>query len=244
MENLNEDVVNPKEQIPRYETFNTFFTNPHGKCVSFGNRQMVLDGLYTKYAKLYEVKSKEFKLRILRIGKDLFFQIAVPSETVDNLTYDVVIHFVDGVGKSNLANTEVKVFSNSPSFVFTYAYAFHAGKLLVKDLVSKMSSTAITTVPIVKNTELVTGFEKTLFYAYFYITLTNPATKSDFFNKMAVGASSATLKKLVKSTDEKDIEYRTLKKAMSTSKKLAKSTTPTKKIKLSSVTKNKVVNLK
>lgn len=225
----------------RSETFDSFFTNPLGKGTSFGNLKIMRDALETKYRALISKYDSKFKLRVIKVKKDLFFQVIVPSESVTDLTYDVVIRFVDGAELSNLAGCRVQLFSNNPHFNYTYAHAFNKDNLLIDQLKRKIDKQALTEIPKVKNTELVTGFDKTLFFAYFYINSLG-ATKSSFFNKMVVSSSLPVLSKLVKTTKEKEIEYNTLKKLMTADsnkkvkkvkldgKKPSKGTTPNKKV--------------
>lgn len=225
----------------RSETFDSFFTNPLGKGTSFGNLKIMRDALETKYRALISKYDSKFKLRVLKVKKDLFFQVIIPSESVTDLTYDVVIRFVDGADLSNLAGCRIQLFSNNPHFNYTYAHAFNKDNLLIDQLKRKIDKQALTEIPKVKNTELVTGFDKTLFFAYFYI-ISLGATKSSFFNKMTVSSSLPVLSKLVKTTKEKEIEYNTLKKLMTSDKnkkvkkikldgkKPSKGTAPNKKV--------------
>lgn len=149
------------------------------------------------------------------------------GKSVNDLTYDVVIKFIDGADLSNLAGCKIQLFSNNPHFNYTYAYAFNKDNLLIDDLKRKIDKQALTEIPKIKNTELVTGFDKTLFFAYFYI-MSLGATKSSFFNNMVVSSNLPVLTKLVKTTKEKETEYNTLKKLMTADVKKQK----TKKIKL------------
>jgi hypothetical protein len=201
--------------------------NPLGKGTSFGNLKIMRDALETKYRALISKYDSKFKLRVIKVKKDLFFQIIVPSESVTDLTYDVVIKFIDGADLSNLAGCKIQLFSNNPHFNYTYAYAFNKDNLLIDDLKRKIDKQALTEIPKIKNTELVTGFDKTLFFAYFYI-MSLGATKSSFFNNMVVSSNLPVLTKLVKTTKEKETEYNTLKKLMTADVKKQK----TKKIKL------------
>lgn len=197
--------------VGREETLKTFMQNPLGSGSSFQNRKLIADGLFANFLKLIK-KNKKFKVRVYDISGDIFIQVLVPSETIDNFYYDVVIKFIGGTNKVNLVNTKIQLFSNAPSFVFTYAYAYNNDNLLIDELKDKLHKKSLTDIPKVKNTELVTGYEKTIFYALFYIEQENLLQRSMFAN-MLLRTNKEQMRRLIDSSEKKLTEYNTKKKS-------------------------------
>jgi hypothetical protein len=201
--------------VGRKETFRSFASNPLGQGSSFQNRKLITDGLFNNFLKLIK-KNKKFKVRIFDIEKNIYIQVLVPSETIENFFYDVVIKFIEGSNKTNLVGSDIEVFSNAPSFVFTYAYAFNKNNLLINELSDKLHKKALTDIPKIKNTELVTGYEKTIFYAIFYIEQENLLSRTMFSN-MLIRTNKEQLRKLIASSEKKLQDYNA-KKGASTNK--------------------------
>jgi hypothetical protein len=68
-----------------------------------------------------------------------------------------------------IANGKVSVFSNSPSFLFTYAYVVNKDGFLITELKTKVSKKAISDKPSVTNPTEVYGFEKSIYFALLYL---------------------------------------------------------------------------
>lgn len=101
-----------------------------------------------------------------------YIHLMIPSETTKNLYYDVVIGFDRSQEKNgNLAKDNCRFFSNDPAFMFTWAYAFNKADLLIDWLKPKLSKTALTKKPIIRNPRIETGYVKSLYFAYYYMKL-------------------------------------------------------------------------
>lgn len=114
-------------------------------------------------------------IRILSCWVDnknnLFVHLTISSESKLGLEYDVIFKFIklkylngekiiDGVLKDK---TELKVFSNSPEFVFTYANAFNKKDLLIDEFKSFLGSKALNETSKVKNPNSDIGMPTSLF---------------------------------------------------------------------------------
>ena len=102
-----------------------------------------------------------------------FILIKIPSETVPNFYYDVVLKFfagadIEDAGRS-LNRYNLQVFSNDPSFNFTYAYVFRQNGLTIKELDSKLTKPSKTKAPTDTNPEQQVGYVKSLYFAYLYM---------------------------------------------------------------------------
>jgi hypothetical protein len=63
----------------------------------------------------------------------------------------------------------MKLFSNSPSFLFTYAYVYFHKDLIVDEFVPKLPPIAISTPPVIRNPVESLGFEKSTYVAARYM---------------------------------------------------------------------------
>lgn len=93
----------------------------------------------------------------------------IPSEPFPmRLDYDVVVrfHFKDKTSAKITPDTKVQVFSNSPSFMFTYAYVFNVKGSVIPDYKNSLSSRSLTEKPEKTNPKGLVGFEKSLFFTF------------------------------------------------------------------------------
>lgn len=98
--------------------------------------------------------------------------ITLPSQSVDNIKYDIVFEFEVGENRNfgdSVLDCPVKVFSNSPSFVYTYAYAFKKYRRLVSWADEKYPEGTLTTEPKTKNPYKMISFERSIYLAAAYI---------------------------------------------------------------------------
>jgi len=154
----------------------TLLSNPVGTNTTFAfNREMVKDKLYENYIKLIK-EHKDFKHDIYRYKDNFIFHFQIPSESYADkkLYYDVVLEFVpktsDSLEKKSInTDYEIHFFSNSPAFMFTYAFVLFHNNMSVDWLDKHLSREAIKNPPKERNPVQTFGFEKTCYYAALYI---------------------------------------------------------------------------
>lgn len=143
-----------------------YLRNPLGKGVAmYPARQM-----FQEYKDRYNTIAMDIRYRIYFINDKYYFHFRIPSK-VDEITYDVVIEFHDN-GKSinnTILDWDFRVFSNCPSFVFTYAYAYNKKDMLIKDLDKKFTNAAAKMPSNVRNPYKITGYEFSVFMALYHI---------------------------------------------------------------------------
>ena len=171
-----------------------------------------------KYRKQYDaMKTRNLKFKhevhALMPGARAIVHVKVPSETVDNFFYDVVIEFdpfingnVAGKRAHSFEDCHVKVFSNCPSFVYTYAYVFYHMKdpergsdsmiidkfnqkipkdrLMIKGLEKSLGEKPLTDDPVVRNPYGLPLFDKSIYYAIFYIIETLNVDRTVYNKRM------------------------------------------------------------
>lgn len=99
--------------------------------------------------------------------------IQMPSEKTPKLYYDVMIEFTSTLDSDQrtgkLDAYKVRFFSNDPNFTFTFAHAFKKKGLLIPELVPKISQKALKEPPRVTNPNILSGYVKSLYFAYIFM---------------------------------------------------------------------------
>jgi hypothetical protein len=189
-------------------TMTRLLQNPTGPYSAyFARRDLTIRNLNERYMKLMQDKEKEFKLERFKDKNDYYFYFKIPSETHENLHYDVVLQFkpigAQSINDMTLNNYSVKLFSNSPNFVFTYAYVYNNDGILIDFLKEKISKKALTEPPNIKNPVHSYGFEKSVYFALLYIKNHRLNIKSAFDWSKASKLDKKALLKAVDDSEEK-----------------------------------------
>lgn len=161
-------------------TIEQYIKNPMGNAV-MSNREMYRKMYMEKLDKLMVRESGKIKYKLYRSSSKYYAHIKVPSETIKDFYYDVVLEFSkpkDALPTNDLKKYNVKFFSNDPAFVYTFAHAFIKNDLFIKELSDKMSREAIKKKAEIKNPNNQVGYVKTLYFAYLMMI------RKGLFNKM------------------------------------------------------------
>ena len=191
-------------------TIRQFLSNPMGKGSAAGySRKNAITDLKRRYADLMKKARRHWKLSVFTEKDSYYFVFKVPSETYyeQGLEYDVVIQFVPiGNSKNNqtLNNYAIKLFSNAPNFMFTYAYLYNQDDIIIDCLKSKLSERSLTEKPDVRNPNLSYGFEKSVYFALTYI-IEHGFTKKNSLR--LISFNTDRLKRSIKDADTKLAEY-------------------------------------
>jgi len=216
-------------------TMNRLLQNPTGPYSAyFARRDLTINDLTRRFLSLIK-KHGDFKHEIFKDKDDFYFYFKVPSETQEKLFYDVVLQFYPAVesAKSDftLNNYGVKMFSNAPNFLFTYAYTYNKDDLLIDFLKKKISDKALDEPPNVRNPIQSYGFEKSVYFSLLFLKNSRYNIKSVIMSK-AKKINKSDLLKAVDSTDEKLKHYNRAKaneKSKKENKKLEKRVAKTSK---------------
>lgn len=185
-------------------TFDQYIQNPMGiKNAVLGSREM--------YRNMYGVKLDAIMVREmgkidyhLYKSKDRYYAyIKVPSEKIDKFYYDVIIEFYPGkdtkTSAKSLINYEIRVFSNDPAFVFTFAHAFIKNKMFIIEYSDKMSKEAIKAKAKERNPMDTVGYVKSLFFAYLIMKRRNLFEKVLYSDKY----DEKNVKRMIMPADQK-----------------------------------------
>lgn len=146
------------------------------------------------YYKMKAIKKIDCTHTVYRMPDDTtIVHVKVPSGTVKNFYYDVLYELSYTNTTKDILDCEVKIFSNSPSFVYTYAYVFyHMGategvaaptgmlinrttqkipkdRLLIREAEKKLGKEPLREPPVVRNVLGLPLFDKSLYFALFYL---------------------------------------------------------------------------
>lgn len=160
--------------------------------VAKGSFKIPIKGLIDRYRDRYDElsRSKRFSHVVYRLpGKRTVVVVKVPSESLENFTYDVAIDFLS-IGP-DFQNCDVTMFSNAPSFAYTCCYVFYnhghendpprliaqllkakrrgAECLLVAGLESKFPDQMLIEPPKVRNPAEIAVPDKTVYHALMYL---------------------------------------------------------------------------
>lgn len=170
---------------------------------SKGAVKIPIKGMIEQYRERYKNlldSGAKFRFQIYKTSGEngrTFVHVKVPSETVGNFYYDVLMEFDIGKSTKNIEDCDIRIFSNCPSFVYTYAYVFyHLGesaptnksnkkpsglligflskkipndRLLIPGTEAKLGDDVINNPPVVRNPAGLPLFDKSIYHAIFFI---------------------------------------------------------------------------
>ena len=194
-------------------TFNQYIDNPMGKSNAVFSQREAYKATYTeKFDKVLVKENGTFGYTLMwDKNKDEYYCVMkVPSEST-KMYYDVVIKFYTNDNalytSPILTGYDVKFFSNDPAFVFTYLRVFYKNNMFVEELKGKASKKALKEDPTQRNTYMVPGYVKSIYFAFLYMKAKGLFNKSHY-KGTGVAYNKAKLNSLVTDTDTK-LEERT-----------------------------------
>lgn len=161
-------------------TLNEYIDNPYrSSAVSVQARDAMKQSYADKLDKLFLREGRDtFQTKYFKSKSSWFFYISIPSETVMNFKYDVLIEFKDAEKSNTLYDCEVKFFCNDPSFMYN-AYTYNKNNLLITNLKSKLPKEALTIKPT-RNPNYIVPYNKQIYFAYLLSKRYGLLTKSMF----------------------------------------------------------------
>ena len=115
--------------------------------------------------------------------KRYLFHFQVVSSSNSDVIYDVVLDLY--TTNNHIANSfdlkeyNVRFFSNSPGFMFTYAYVYNNRKLLVPELINKFDVSVREEEPSKSNPTNAVGFDYTIFFCMYFLYLNDFYMRKD-----------------------------------------------------------------
>ena len=153
-------------------TLMKYVTNPTGKGSAFvGSRAVIKQGLNATYIKLLRESRKAFYAQpYIYSNGDILYYVKVPSEyyKTNKIAYDVLF-LLEYDATKRRQHREIKMWSNCPSFIFTYCYVYNQHDLIIDAFKSKLPVEALTKAPEVRNPIGSYGYEKSTYIAARYL---------------------------------------------------------------------------
>jgi hypothetical protein len=152
------------------QTLLEYLDNPAGKGNTAGNPAIIKANLIERYNK---IKDKIVVNVYKRNDMNFLYHVIIPSETERENTYDVVIEVFSDTPSITVKKWNFLLFSNSPGFAFTYAYAYNQYDMIIPELKSKLSKKFYNTPPYKRNPHEILMYDKSIFFAIYHITESN-----------------------------------------------------------------------
>lgn len=175
----------------KYQTLSDFLLSPFNR-----KEDLQKDQEYsTKYRKYVESNLVRINA-VCKMEDSYYLHIKIPSETNQgNYDYDVVIRFFtdkpEVLSQSHLRGYYIQFFSNSPSFMYQYAYVYHKEGYLIEALYDKLDADYIDTPPDKTNPLKIKSYDKSIYIACRYLNEMKfrYLEKSGFLSKKEISPS-------------------------------------------------------
>jgi hypothetical protein len=155
----------------KYQTLSEFIFSPFNNAGNL-QRDNRYDAMYRKFIS----ENKIYVKATTKIEDSYYYLIKIPSESQKDskVEYDVVIRFFTDNERDkkseNLRNYYIQFFSNSPSFIYTYAYIYNKRGYLVDTMYRKLDANYIDTPPTKTNADMTLTYDKSIYYACRYLS--------------------------------------------------------------------------
>lgn len=152
-------------------TINEYLSNPYGKGSAFSNVTTQRANLDKQYAEL----QAKIIYRTYLYRNTAIWHVIIPSQKNEKASYDVIIEvpFRENTEEDiQLADSNFRVFSNCPSFIFTYAHVFRGKGMLCNWLLDKYDMSVRKKPPARSNPYGIVGYERSLYLAMKYLKTT------------------------------------------------------------------------
>jgi hypothetical protein len=188
-------------------TLGEYLTNPYGTGVGVAPTSLIKDTVTSDLNKYYpHIPFTLYKTR----DKHLIFHCKLPSRTKEAISYDVVIELDasnEEMAHKGIAKLPMRVFSNSPSFYYTYAKVFDEKELLCPWLKKKYERQITRKEPKQRNPSRIVGYERTVYTCIFYIHQKMQGRSNLFIMQKASTIGYKELANQVRTQDEMEALY-------------------------------------
>lgn len=174
-----------------------FFNNPAGK----GSTILNINATKSQFNARYNEIQERIHHKIYFVKKSIYFLINIPS-SVNGIMYDIVVKFEPtpkSAGES-ITDMSMEMFSNSPSFLYTFANAYDKQKIFAKEFKRKLSSKMLKDIAKTKNPYGILSYDFSIYSALYYI-LSNDLTKISNLETFAIKTNLNEVIRSVKNAD-------------------------------------------
>lgn len=156
--------------MSKYQTISEFLARPFKKA-SDANKDATYNSRY-----MVAKEKGGLKLTAFTTIKDSYYlHVVVPSQSRDgNYSYDVILRFFPETpevsNEPHLLNYKVQFFSNSPSFMYHYAYLYNKNGYLIEALYNKLDADYINVAPEKSNPNMVMSYDISIYITCRFLT--------------------------------------------------------------------------
>lgn len=196
-------------------TLESYVTDPSQMTGAIMNMSLVRKAMQDKYKEAI-LKHKKFDTTVYYNEHKMYITVDIPSDSY-KLSYQVMIEMQYNDKKDYIDDKDIRIFSNCPSFVYTYAYVYNLSGHIIPELKEKYSKEVLTQQPIQKNYFKIMSFEKSLFFAFTYLlenfkTIDDLLRNAKHLKRYDPFDNIMTDKQIIELYDKKRREYNKLKK--------------------------------
>ena len=154
----------------KYQTLADFMRRPFHKAPDYSR-----DSSYEKTYKDFVSKNKIYLKACTIIGDSYYLHLKIPSESLADKgqEYDVVVRFFTDdpnvLNQPDLNLYYIQFFSNSPGFIYHYAYLYKKNGYLIEDLFEKIDGEFENKPPSKTNPKGVMSYDKSIYLATRYL---------------------------------------------------------------------------
>ena len=152
-------------------TVGDYLSNPYGRGVSAFSSSHIRDQVQQELSSNYP---SPISYKIYGSKKnDIIIHCKLPSRTKAGISYDVVfqinISMANEKTRQTIARFPFKCFSNSPSFYYTFAKAYHEQDMICDWLWKKYDRKVRRKDAEVRNPSRIVGYERTIYTCLWYV---------------------------------------------------------------------------
>lgn len=149
-------------------TIKEYLSNPTGRS----DAAMMLGTIRRKFDQEFSVLQHAIRVKWYCIKDHSYVaHVRVPSSSYGKVFYDVLIEFdITSIeGNSDFRDKAFRVFSNCPSFTYTYARVFYNMGLLISWAQRKYNAKVLGMEPDKRNPGKIINYEKSLYFVFRYL---------------------------------------------------------------------------
>lgn len=195
-----------KRKDPIRISLRQMIDNPTGKGSAYvASRKMIRQGMNLSFINLlHQFRRVFFAVPYVYKGTgDILWEVKVPSEgyKYNHLIYTVLFYMEYDKSK-RYSQRNIRVFTNCPSFLFTYCYVMYHDDLLIDECAYKVAK-AITQKPSIRNPVESLGYEKSTYIAARYL-VDGFCLTDGYINRFGKEANAATINELALNVADPD----------------------------------------
>lgn len=146
-----------------------YMTNPMKR----GSSVLLLNTVRVSLDSQYDQLSERMSVKWYMLNNSYYVaHVKIPSAHYEKVFYDVLLQFDLSTADDSLVinQCDMKIFSNCPSFTYTYAYVYNERNCLIEWARSKYNRNILKKRPVNRNPDEILNYERSVYFACKYIT--------------------------------------------------------------------------